>query len=99
MWIPAATAGTVNAQKRKLPVASAVQDVATLLPSKVKAMGANGAKPLPLTAARLPPAPALGSRPMARATVPAPALGSRLKAALTVKVALPEYVPSDTVTV
>ena len=36
---------------------------------------------------------------MTRMTVPAPALGIRLRAPLTVKVALPEYVPSDTVTV
>ena len=84
VWSPAATAGTVNAQKLTLPLASAVQDVATLLPSKVTAMVLNGAKPLPLTAAVLPPGPALGIRLMAE---------------LTVKVALPEYVPSDTVTV
>jgi hypothetical protein len=84
VWIPALVAGTVNAQKLTLPLASAVQDVATLLPSKVTAMVLNGAKPLPLTAAVLPPGPALGIRLMAE---------------LTVKGALPEYVPSDTVTV
>jgi hypothetical protein len=96
-----------------LPVASAVQNVATLLPSKRKAMVLYGVKPLPLTAAPLPPVPALGIRLMTRmtvpapvlgirlmgATVPGPALGIRLRPALTVKVALPEYVPSDTVTV
>jgi hypothetical protein len=47
----------------KLPVASAVQDVATLLPSKVTVMG-PAAKPRPLTAALLPTGPALGIRPM-----------------------------------
>ena len=89
-WIPAGLTGTVYAQELKLPLASAVQGMPpdavreTLLPSKVTAMGANGAKPLPLTAAGLPTAPALGLRLMAR---------------VTVKVALPEYVPSDTATV
>jgi hypothetical protein len=83
-WLPAVTAGTVNAQKLRLPLALVAQDVATLLPLNLTVMGANGAKPLPLTAAVLPPAPALGIRLMAE---------------LTVKVALPEYVPSDTVTV
>jgi hypothetical protein len=55
-----------------------------LLPPKVKAMVLRGVKPLPLTAARLPTGPALGIRLMPR---------------VTVKVALPEYVPSDAVTV
>jgi hypothetical protein len=63
-WVPAAASGTVNVQELKLPVASVVQDVATLLPSKVKVMGLFGAKPRPLTAALLPTAPALGVRPM-----------------------------------
>ena len=83
-WLPAVAAGTVYAQALKRPLALAVQDVATLLPLKLTAMGANGAKPLPLTAAGMPTAPALGLRLMAR---------------VTVKVALPEYVPSDTATV
>jgi hypothetical protein len=81
-----------------LPVASAVQNVVTL-PSKVKAMVLDGVKPLPLIAAPLPAGPALGIRLMTRMTVPAPALGIRLRAGLTAKVALPVYVPSDTVTV
>jgi hypothetical protein len=38
--------------------------VATLLPSKVKVMGAYGAKPLPLTAMLLPTLPALELRLM-----------------------------------
>jgi hypothetical protein len=83
VWIPAVTAGTVNVQLRKLPLASAVQDVETLLPSKVKAIVVFAWKPLPLTAALLPAAPALAVRPMA---------------GLTVKVVMPEYVPSDAVT-
>jgi hypothetical protein len=69
VWGPAVAAGTVNAQGLKLPVASAVQSVATLLRSKVKAMVLNGAKPLPLTAALLPATPALGVRLMAGLTV------------------------------
>src|SRR4051812_40799372 len=34
VWDPAGAAGTVNAQELKLPVASVVQSVATLVPSK-----------------------------------------------------------------
>src|SRR5918911_4348282 len=83
VWVPPVAAGTVNVQKRKPPVALAVQDEETLLPSKLTVMGSNDAKPLPLTAAPLPTAPSLAVR---------------LMAALTVKVALPEYVPSVTVT-
>jgi hypothetical protein len=40
-----------------------------VLPSKVTVMVPNGAKPLPLTAALLPPAPALAVRMMAGMTV------------------------------
>jgi hypothetical protein len=70
VWIPAvAVAGTVNVQLLKLPLPLAVQDVETLLPSKVKAMGAFGAKPLPLTVALLPTAPALVARLRAGLTV------------------------------
>ena len=61
----------------------AVQSVETLLPSKLTVMGSNDAKPLPLTAAPLPPAPALAVR---------------LMAGVTVKGVVPEYVPSDVVT-
>ena len=86
VWGPAAAAGTANAQALKLPVASVVQDVPTLLPSKVKSIVSYGAKPLPLTATLLPTAPALRVRLM-------------VGFGLTVKVALPEYVPSDAVTV
>src|SRR5919109_720310 len=77
VWIPAVLAGTVNAQWRKLPLASVVQSVETLLPSKLTVMGSNDAKPLPLTAAPLPTAPPLAVRP---------------RAALTVKMAVPEFV-------
>jgi hypothetical protein len=59
----------VNVQELKLPFASATQDVATLLPSKVTAMVLFGVKPLPLTPTVLPPAPALGLRLMAGLTV------------------------------
>src|SRR2546423_9766697 len=52
--------------------------------SKCQRRGRTGAKALPLPAAGMPTAPALGLRLMAR---------------VTVKVALPEYVPSDTATV
>jgi hypothetical protein len=61
-----------------------LQSVATPPPSKLTVMVANDAKPLPLTAALLPPAPVLEVR---------------LMAGLTVKVAVPEFVPSDAVTV
>jgi hypothetical protein len=84
VWGPAVTAGTVKAQALKLPVASVVQSVTTLWPSKVKAIVLYGAKPLPLTATLLPTGPALEVR---------------LMAALTVKVALSESVPFDAVTV
>jgi hypothetical protein len=60
-----------------------LQSVATLVPSKVTVMVPNDAKPLPLTAALLPAAPALAVR---------------LIAGLTVKVAVPVFVPSDAVT-
>jgi hypothetical protein len=69
MWIPVVTAGTVNAQGLKLPFASVVQDVETLLPSKVKVMVAFALKPRPLIAVLLPPAPELGVRLMAGLTV------------------------------
>jgi hypothetical protein len=55
----------VNAQALKLPVASVVQDVATLLPSKVKVMGLFAAKPLPLTPSLLPKVPPVEVRLMA----------------------------------
>jgi hypothetical protein len=54
----------VNAQELKLPVASAVQDVATLLPSTLKVMVPWGTKPRPLTVMLLPPGPAPGVRLM-----------------------------------
>ena len=69
VWIPVVLAGTVNAQGLKLPVASVVQDVATLLPSKVTVMVAFALKPLPLIAALLPTAPARAIRLMAGLTV------------------------------
>jgi hypothetical protein len=47
----------MNVQESKLPFASAAQDVATGLPSKVRAMGLFGAKPWPLTAWLLPTVP------------------------------------------
>jgi hypothetical protein len=59
----------VNAQGLKLPVALVVQDVATLLPSKVTVMPPFALKPLPLTATLLPTTPALGARLMAGVTV------------------------------
>jgi hypothetical protein len=59
----------VNAQALKLPVASVVQDVETLPPSKVKVIVSFRAKPLPFTAAVLPTVPALGVRSMAGSTV------------------------------
>ena len=65
VWVPPVSGGTVNAQGLKLPVASVVQDVATLLPSKVRVMVPFALKPLPLTAALLPATPALGARLMA----------------------------------
>ena len=69
VWVPAVAAGTVNAQGLKLPLASVVQDVATLLPSKVRVMVPFALKPLPLTAALLPTTPALEVRLMAGLTV------------------------------
>src|SRR5437763_1334564 len=65
VWGPAGAAGTVNGQALKLPLALVLQDVATLLPSKVTVMVAFALKPLPLTAAVLPTTPALGVRLMA----------------------------------
>ena len=59
----------VKTQALKLPVASAGQTVATLLPPVVKAMGLFAAKPLPLTTSLLPAAPALALRLMAGVTV------------------------------
>jgi hypothetical protein len=55
----------VNAQDLKVPIASAAQDVETLLPSKVTVMGPRGAKPRPLTAALLPTVPPVKFRLMA----------------------------------
>ena len=80
----------VNAQALKRPLASVVQGMppsavpGTLLPPKVKAMVLYAVKPLPFTVAML---------------CTRPARGVRLRARVTVKVALPEYVPSDAVTV
>jgi hypothetical protein len=68
-WGPAAATGTVNAQKLKLPVASAGHDVATLLPSKVTVMVPWGTKPRPLTAALLPTGPLRRIRLMPGLTV------------------------------
>jgi hypothetical protein len=65
VWVPPVSAGTVNAQLLKLPLASALQSVETGLPSTRKVMVACGTKPRPLTAMLLPPAPALGVRLMA----------------------------------
>jgi hypothetical protein len=59
----------VKTQGPKLPVASAGQDVATSVPSKVKLTGLFAAKPLPLTTSLLPAAPALALRLMAGVTV------------------------------
>jgi hypothetical protein len=90
LWRPTVAAGIRNAQPLKRPLASVVQGMppsavaGTLLPPKVKAMVLYGMKPLPFTAAMLSTRPARGVRLMAR---------------VTVKVVLPEYVPSDTVTV
>ena len=69
VWGPAGAAGTVNAQALKLPVASVVQDVATLLPLKLMVMEANGAKPRPLTTAVLRTVPAFEVSPMTGLTV------------------------------
>jgi hypothetical protein len=80
----------MNAQALKLPLASVVQGMpasavtGTLLPPKIKPMVLCGAKPLPFIATLLPTGPTLGVRLMPR---------------VIVKVALPEYVPSDAVTV
>ena len=90
VWRPTVAGGTWNVQAPKRPLASVVQGrppsavAGTLLPPKVKAMILCGMKPLPFTVALLSTRPARGVRLMAR---------------VTVKVALPEYVPSDTVTV
>jgi hypothetical protein len=69
VWIPRATAGTVNAQGLKLPLASVVQSVETLLPSKLTVMVAFALKPLPFIATLLPAAPAREVRLMAGSTV------------------------------
>ena len=69
VWVPADAAGTANAQELKRPCASVVHNAGTLPPSKVKAMVSFGAKPLPLTVALLPTAPALALRLMAGVTV------------------------------
>jgi hypothetical protein len=83
----------MNAQALKRPLASTVQGMpmppgpvtgTLLLPKAKVVMRLCGVKPLPLTATLLPIGPTLGSRLMPR---------------MTVKVALPEYVPSDAVTV
>ena len=64
VWVPPVWVGTVYAQELKLPVASAVQDVETGVPSTRKVMVLCGAKPLPLTAKRGPSEPRLGVRLM-----------------------------------
>src|SRR5205085_8505550 len=68
-WVPALTAGAMNVQASKLPLTSATQDVATLLPSKVTAMGLFGAKPRPLTPTLPPTVPLVDVRLMAGSTV------------------------------
>src|SRR5437868_12098921 len=68
-WVPALTAGAMNVQESKLPLTSATQDVAMLLPSKVKVMGLFGAKPRPLIPALLPTVPLVAFRLMAGSTV------------------------------
>ena len=65
VWVPPVSGGTVNAQGLKLPLASAVQDVETGLPSTRKVIVPCGTKPRPLTAMLLPATPALGVRLMA----------------------------------
>jgi hypothetical protein len=50
VWVPALPAGTVYAQELMLPVASALQDVATGLPSTARVMVLFGVKPWPPTA-------------------------------------------------
>jgi hypothetical protein len=84
VWGPAGAAGTLNVQALTPPLALVVQDVATLLPLKFTVMGANDAKPLPLTVTLLPTGPALESK---------------LMTGWTVYVAEAEYVPSHAVTV
>jgi hypothetical protein len=69
VWVPADAGGTANAQELKRPFASVVQNAGTLAPSTVTAMVSFGAKPLPLTVALLPTAPALALRLMAGVTV------------------------------
>jgi hypothetical protein len=88
VWVPVLTAGTVSAQLLKLPLASAVQvRVLGGLQSRVTVMGAYGRKPVPLTAMLLPTATVAGVTPMD---------GAIVKVVLPEYV--PEYVPSDTVT-
>ena len=53
---PAATGGTVNVQELKLPLASVVQSVETLRPSKVM-VTLPCVKPLPLIVRLVPGAP------------------------------------------
>ena len=90
LWRPTVAAGTWNVQALKRPLPSLVQGrppsavAVTLLPPKVKAMVLRGMKPLPFAVAMLSTRPARGVRLMDR---------------VTMKVVLPEYVPSDTVTV
>ena len=89
VWRPTVAGGTWNVQALKRPLPSLVQGMPpsavtrTLLPPKVKAMILCGMKPLPFTFALLSPRPARGVR---------------LTDRVIVKVALPVYVPSDTVT-
>jgi hypothetical protein len=68
-WVPALTAGAMNVQESKLPSTSATQDVAMLLPSKVKVMGLFGAKPRPLSPTLPPTVPLVELRLMAGSTV------------------------------
>src|SRR5919197_466195 len=67
-----------------LPLPSVVQAVSTWWSTMVTLTGLNGAKALPLIAAPLPAG--------------APPAGVTLRSVLTVKVVLPENLPSDTVT-
>ena len=87
VWRPTVAAGTWNVQALKRPLPSLVQGMP---PSAVAVtllppkVKAMVLKPLPFTVAML---------------CTRPARGVRLRARVTVKVALPEYVPSDAVTV
>src|SRR5437763_9902678 len=69
VWGPSVASGTVYAQERTLPLASAMQDVETVLPSKLTVTRAYASKTLPLIAALRRAAPVLGIRLRAGVTV------------------------------